>query len=155
MSRQFLMFCIAGLMGLVVDTAVLYATAPWLGWYGARLLSFFCAASTTWAVNRRFTFAAQGPERAVDPSPVSHTLAQYLRYMASMLVGGAVNYALYVATLKGFGLHASTAWMGIELSPWLGFMGVALGSVGGLLFNFVSARYFVFAPDDANPTDRG
>jgi hypothetical protein len=34
-------------------------------------------------------------------------------------------------------------------------MGVALGSVGGLLFNFVSARYFVFAPDDANPTDRG
>jgi len=155
MSRQFLLFCVAGVMGLVVDTGVLYAAAPWLGWYGARLLSFWCAASTTWAFNRRFTFSTsttpkaenQASESALPASSVSHTLAQYLRYLASMLLGGAVNYAIYVATLKGFGMNANTAWMGLALSPWLGVLGVALGSIGGLLFNFASARYFVFAPD--------
>jgi putative flippase GtrA len=153
MSRQFLLFCVAGVLGLVVDTAVLYATAPWLGWYGARLLSFWCAASTTWAFNRRFTFVTPNRESLTAAETTSQELAQYLRYLASMLLGGAVNYAIYVATLKGFGLNANTAWMGIELSPWLGMIGVALGSIGGLLFNFASARYFVFAPDTSELED--
>jgi putative flippase GtrA len=153
MSRQFLLFCVAGVLGLVVDTAVLYAAAPWLGWYGARLLSFWCAASTTWAFNRRFTFVTPLTESQEAAESPSQELAQYLRYLASMLLGGAVNYAIYVATLKGVGLNANTAWMGLELSPWLGMIGVALGSVGGLLFNFVSARYFVFASPAPNNTE--
>ncbi|MDD0840987.1 GtrA family protein [Curvibacter sp. HBC61] len=134
-SRQFLFFCVAGVIGLGVDTAVLYALAPWLGWYGARVVSFLSAATATWWLNRRFAFAS--------PSPLTEPWwRQYLKYLLSMTVGGLVNYAVYVATLQ---------WVPIDGAALLG---VALGSIGGLGFNFVSARYLVFrqrqAPHNAS-----
>jgi putative flippase GtrA len=125
-SRQFLFFCVAGVIGLVVDTAVLYALAPWLGWYAARVVSFLSAATATWYLNRRFAFA-QAADASAEP-----LWRQYTKYLLSMTVGGLVNYAVYVATLH---------WLHFDGAALLG---VALGSVGGLGFNFVSARYLVF-----------
>ena len=44
-------FGIAGVLGFVVDAGALYLLAPFLGWYGARVLSFWAAATATWLFN--------------------------------------------------------------------------------------------------------
>lgn len=124
LGREFLAFGLVGVAGFVVDVGVLYLAAPWLGWYAARVLSFVAAATATWALNRRFTFA----DRRADTS----LGREYLRYLVTMLGGAAVNYAVYVATL-----HALAG-------PWAPALGVALGSGVGLGVNFVSARSLVF-----------
>ena len=134
--RQFLFFCVAGVAGvagLLVDMSVLYATAPLLGWYGARVLSFLTAATATWWLNRRYTFVTPvSLPHARKPTPV---LRQYFHYLLSMLLGGCVNYAAYVATLQ---------WVHL---PGSALLGVALGSCAGLCFNFLTARYLVFRTD--------
>ena len=123
--RRFLRFCIVGAMGFGVDLTVLYARAWALGWYQARVVSFIAAASFTWWLNRRFTFAA-------DTGQGASTGRQYLAYMASMLGGGALNYAAYAATLQWFDVPGKAAW------------GVAFGSCAGLMSNYLSARHLVF-----------
>jgi len=128
-SPRFLRFCVVGVLGLLVDLAVLYATAWALGWYTARVVSFIAAASSTWWLNRRFTFSAEARHGA---SPVR----QYLGYMVSMLGGAVLNYATYAATLH---------WLDV---PGKAALGVAFGSCAGLVSNYLSARHLVFKPHD-------
>ncbi|MBD9667617.1 putative flippase GtrA [Variovorax beijingensis] len=126
-GREFLAFAIVGAAGFVVDVAVLYLAAPLLGWYGARVLSFLAAATATWALNRRYTFAARRSSGAATP-----IVREYLGYLATMLGGAVVNYGAYVLVLH---------WAS---GPWAPAAGVALGSCAGLAVNFLSARYLVF-----------
>ncbi|MDD2711699.1 MAG: GtrA family protein [Simplicispira sp.] len=116
----------AGVVGLVVDIAVLYVLAPVLGWYVARAGSFLVAASATWWLNRRFTFARL-PLHSRQP-----VWLEYVQYLASMLVGGSVNYLVYASVV--YGVH----------SVFAPVLGVALGSIAGLIFNYLAARHFVF-----------
>jgi putative flippase GtrA len=122
-ARRLVLFAVAGVLGLVVDVGVLYLLAPWLGWYAARVLSFLAAATATWAFNRRFTFAVGRPDSL---------WREYVSYVVAMLGGAAVNYAVYVLTL-----HA------VE-GRWAAALGVALGSLGGMAVNYLSARHLVF-----------
>lgn len=124
LGREFLTFGAVGVAGLAVDVAVLYLLAPWLGWYVARALSFVAAATTTWALNRRYTFTTRHAG-----TPLAR---EYLRYLLTMLGGAAVNYGVYVVTLH---------WLA---GPWAPALGVALGSCAGLALNFLSARHLVF-----------
>jgi len=123
-GREFLSFAVVGTVGFVVDLGVLYLLAPSLGWYGGRVLSFLAAATVTWALNRRFTFAERRSGGSMVP--------EYLRYLLTMLGGALVNYGAYVLTLH---------WLGGPLAPALG---VALGSCAGLVVNFLTARFLVF-----------
>lgn len=125
-SRRFLAFCMVGTLGFLVDLGVLYAAAPLVGWYLGRVVSFVAAATATWLLNRRYTFA-DSPANAAEGR-----WGQYLRYLASMLGGAAVNYGVYAATLAFLAVPHAPAW------------GVALGSVAGLAVNFASARLLVF-----------
>jgi len=123
--HRFALFALIGTLGFVVDVAVLYATAPLLGWYAGRVVSFLAAATATWQLNRRWTFA--------DAAPASRQgLRPYLRYLGSMLAGATLNYAVYAATLY--------------LAPFAhaAALGVALGSIAGLALNFLAARFLVF-----------
>lgn len=129
-GRQFISFAVVGTIGLLVDLAVLYLLAPQLGWYGARVVSFVCAATVTWALNRRFTFATRRSGASL--------LREYAHYLLMMLAGALVNYAVYALTL-----HQVEG----RLAPALG---VALGSCAGLLVNFLSARQWVFRVADKN-----
>lgn len=123
---QLFWFGVAGVLGLLVDMGVLWLSTPWLGLYGGRVLSFLCAATSTWAVNRRQTFAPTGRQ--------GKTLAaEYLAYLGTMSVGGTVNYGAYVAFVRHF-----------PDLPGFSMLGVAVGSLVGLGFNFVSARYLIF-----------
>lgn len=135
--RQFLAFSVVGTIGLLVDMAVLSAAAPLLGLYSGRVLSFAAAVTTTWFLNRRFTFAqaAAAHEGSVG--------SQYLRYVVSMLGGAAVNYAVYALTLQFLALPHAPLW------------GVAFGSIAGLGLNFASARVLVFRRRAARTDTKG
>jgi putative flippase GtrA len=124
--RQFFGFAVVGVGGLLVDLGVLYAGLLLfgLGYLTARLLSFLAAASFTWYLNRRITFA--GCDRR---APVR----QFLRFLGVNSFGGAVNYGVYVLVMYGYASE-----------PWRPFLGVALGSLSGLLFNFLGSRRLVF-----------
>lgn len=122
-TRRLALFAVAGVLGFMVDVGVLYLLAPWLGWYAARVLSFVAAATATWVFNRRFTFAV---------GAVASLWREYASYVAAMLGGAAVNYAVYVLTLQA-----------VE-GPWAAALGVALGSLGGMVVNYLSARHLVF-----------
>ena len=125
-TRQFVLFAIIGTAGFVVDSAVLLAAIK-LGHYGpylSRLFSYLAAATFTWAANRRFTFpAAQRSGRA----------AQWARFVATNAVGGAANLGTYAWLIA----HVPT------VAHWP-VLGVAAGSLAGLLINFSLSRSLVF-----------
>ncbi len=126
-GRQFISFALVGVAGLVVDLGVLYLLQPTFGWYVARVLSFMAAVTTTWALNRQFTFADRHSGQSI--------VREYARYLLTMLAGAAVNYAVYVLTLH---------WLGDSLGRLAPGLGVAFGSVAGMALNFLSARFLVF-----------
>ncbi len=138
LHRQLLRFGAVGVAGLLVDLAVLYVLAPLLGWYAGRVLSFVAAASTTWWLNRRFTFAASP---ALSTRPAMSVRHEYARYMVSMLGGALVNYSVYVLTLLWIETH------------WAPALGVALGSLAGMSLNFTAARHFVFGQFARKPRE--
>lgn len=126
LARQFAGFAVVGTAGLFVDLAVLYAglLLVGLGYLSARLLSFLAAATFTWYFNRRLTFA--GADRRAP-------LRQLLRFLAVNSLGGLVNYGVYALVMHGY-----------TGEPWRPLLGVALGSLSGLLFNFLGSRRLVF-----------
>ncbi|WP_373378874.1 GtrA family protein [Cupriavidus nantongensis] len=123
--RQLIGFLIAGAIGFGVDAGVLYASlALGAGYYTGRLLSFLAAAFVTWRINRRFTF----PTRNAEPP-----WREWLRYLSAMSAGGAINLLVYSIAVN----HLAPA-------PWRPLLAVALGTGCGLVFNFLSAKLWVF-----------
>lgn len=125
MAAELLRFGVVGVVGFVVDAAVLTAgialgLGPWVG----RVLSYLAAATTTFALNRAWTFrdAASGP-------PVQ----QWALFLVVNLVGFAFNYGAYAALVTFVPLVAATP-----------VLGVAAGSLAGMVGNFVLSRRFVF-----------
>lgn len=125
MSRQILRFAVAGVIGFLVDAGVLYlALKLGIGPYIGRVISFLCAVFATWQINRRYTF-----RRAVSRS----AWKEWNEYLAAMVLGGACNYGVYVAVVK---LAPASAF-----TPLLG---VAAGSIAGMVVNFTTAKIWVF-----------
>jgi putative flippase GtrA len=125
-SAEFLRFCGVGVIGFVVDSAVLYGSAPYLGWLFARLVSFLVAASVTWYLNRRLTFISEAKDAAGSAMSM-----QYAKYLASMALGGVLNLTVYALTIATWKFYAAP------------ILGVALGSCAGLALNFVIARHIM------------
>jgi putative flippase GtrA len=123
---QFLRFGLVGTAGFVVDAAALTAAMAWLGLgpYGGRVVSYLAAVTFTWAMNRRFTFAGADPRRGT---------AQWGRFVAANGVGALVNYGTYAALVASVPLVATRP-----------VLGVAVGSVAGLVFNFTLSKLWVF-----------
>jgi len=124
-ARQFVVFSIIGVAALLVDTAVLYATLPLFAnkFAAARVLSWLCAVSFTWALNYQCTFRYRARSLPLN----------WLKYVVANLFGGLVNYAV---SLAGFALSAVTRSHLI--------VAVALGSLAGLFFNFIISKALVF-----------
>jgi putative flippase GtrA len=123
--RKFMLFAIAGGAGFVVDTAVLYLLKGALGLYGARAVSFVCAVATTWVINRSFAFKGQSANLPI--------WREFLHYLAAMILGGAVNYAVYAALVATLPLVAEQP-----------VLGVAAGVIAGMFVNFLLADKLVF-----------
>jgi len=124
--RQFLAFGVVGTVGFLVDAGVLTLALAFsdLGYYWGRLLSFLAAATVTWALNRRYTFRAAAKDRR---------FMQWARFVAVNSGGGLVNYATYAALIAASAL----------VRDWP-VLGVAAGSIAGLLVNFTLSKWLVF-----------
>lgn len=119
--NQLLRFCVVGTVGFVIDAAILQVLV--LGAhanpYAARVASFMLAASATWLMNRRYTFAA-----SLEPTRI-----EWLRYVGLMGLGALVNYGVFALCIA--------FWPSARAQPWLG---VAAGSIASLGLNFTTSR---------------
>lgn len=136
LGRQLLAFSVVGTVGFVVDAATLYAAMTVLGagLYLGRVISYLAAATTTWALNRRYTFHGRRS---------SGKLPEWARFLAANAVGGIVNYGTYAALVA--------TQPAVATRP---IIGVAAGSVMGLTLNFVLSRHLVFRGGRRRPTGR-
>lgn len=123
--REFLLFAIAGLCGFVVDTAVLYALTEALGPFYARGVSFVAAVLATWLINRTFAFRERKSALSIK--------REFVSYLVLMLAGGAVNYAVYSGLVISYPLVQKHL-----------IIGVAVGSIAGMLINFLVSRYVLY-----------
>jgi putative flippase GtrA len=122
---EFLRFGVVGTIGFVVDTAVLYAgLALGLGLYGGRAVSYLVAATTTWALNRLWTFRGRGN------GPVHR---QWALFLLVNLLGFAMNYGTYAGLIAFVPMVAAHP-----------VLGVAAGALAGMFGNFVLSRQLVF-----------
>ena len=123
--RRLFLFGLVGAIGFTVDTAVLYLVSESVGLYFGRLLSFMTSVLATWILNRNLTFADRRSDK-----PKYHELTIYFLLMT---LGGLVNYSTYAILI-----HHNTL---VHQQPVLG---VAAGSLAGMLLNLFSARHFLF-----------
>ncbi len=122
-------FAVVGVIGCVVDIAVLYlGLACGLGLYFGRFVSFMAAATSTWIINRSWTFADRKSQKGL--------WQEWLHYMSLMVIGGVFNYASYVVAINYLSI--------VRAYPVLGVM---IGSVVGMFANFISARFVIFKHD--------
>jgi len=125
LAAEFLRFGVVGTAGFVVDTAVLYAAmAAGAGLYGGRVLSYIAAATATWALNRAWTFRTAERGRAGR---------QWMLFLLVNLLGFAVNYTTYALLVSNLAVAAAYP-----------ILGVAAGSLAGMMGNFFLSRRFVF-----------
>ena len=124
-GNQLVRFCVVGAAAFVVDASVVEALTKLAGWnpYLARVVSYLCAATSAWWLNRRYTFGAG--QDAIH--------REWAKYLAVNISGGLVNYIVYAAMVAS--LDGVRAW------PWIG---VAVGSVAGLIVNFAANKWYVF-----------
>ena len=127
LRREILFFAISGLVGFVVDAGIVqFLVREWaVNPYEARLVSFLCAATTTWAFNRKITFKGRGSSGSKR--------RQLIRYLIAMAGGFALNYGAYAACVASFAVVHE--WPAI---------GVAAGSIAGAMVNFLSSKYWIF-----------
>jgi putative flippase GtrA len=122
---SFWRFALVGIGGLFVDMTILYIVMWELGLapVPAKVFSFLGAATFTWWMNRRYTFGSS------DKS----LLFEWAGFLTTNAFGGAVNFAVYTAMVT-------------QLFPyvWMPALATAMGSLSGLLFNYMASRHIVF-----------
>ena len=125
---RFIRFALVGCVGFGVDVVALYLAMHLLrtGPYAGRVISYLCAVTCTWFLNRNLTFVESRSERLA---------AEWLRFTMLNLSGGLVNYGVYALCVRLLGQAA------------LPVVGVALGSLAGLCVNYAASRRFVFNRD--------
>ena len=123
--RQLFAFGLVGIIGFIIDAGTLYFVR-WLGLglIVGRSISYLTAATSTWLLNRRFTFRSRLDRGAMH---------EWSLFMLSQLAGAAFNLGLYSWLV--------TVSAAVAAQP---VIGVAVGSLAGMLVNFFVARRFVF-----------
>lgn len=126
LAVQFGKFGLVGVVGLVVDTAVVYALVFGAGleFFAARIPAYLAAATTTFALNRAFTF------RGAADAPLYR---QWAAFLAANAFGGVVNYGVSI------GLEAT-----LPLAEAHPVLAVAAGSLSGMVLNFAASKHLVF-----------
>ena len=117
-------FAVVGVAGLAVDTAAVYALRNGLGVYTAGIVAYLPAVTTTWWLNRAWTF--RGPHRG-------SRLAQWARFLSANVPGFLFNRSVFEALVAvSPTVHAHPVIANVA------------GAMAGLLVNFTAARTLVF-----------
>ena len=123
---QFVRFGVVGSLGFLIDTALTLGLIRGLEWTPplARVPAFLLASLATYALNRTWTFRSGKSVGFV---------AGWLRYVVSTVGSSMLNYLVYFQIVSLFGN-----------STWQIAVGIALGSLLGLLLNFTVSNKVVF-----------
>jgi putative flippase GtrA len=119
-------FALVGIAGLAVDLSILQLYLALFGDrpYSGRLVSWSCAVTTTWMLNRNFTFADCAKASAVR---------QWAHFVWVNSGGAVVNYIVYALLVSATSLgHAHPA------------IAAAAGALLGMMLNFAGSRALVF-----------
>lgn len=123
--RDALRFGAVGSIGFVVDGGLLFSLV-----FGgidamlARALSFPVAVVTTWWLNRIWTFVGADKSRPYR---------QFNMYFAVQLLGALSNFVAYAIVLRF-----------IDPTPLIALFALAVGSMLGMVVNFIGSRVFIF-----------
>lgn len=125
---RFIKFGLVGTFGFCVDYGVLMLGMRLLRLdpYSAAIISYIAAATVTWIGNRQFTFGDRPKEDAKK---------QWVAFLIANGFGLLINRGTY------FGLVALVPFVHHHL-----ILGVAAGSIAGMVFNFVASSRFIFKP---------
>jgi len=126
---RFLKFSGIGIVAFLIDVIVFQAALSFssASIYAARAFSFVVATSAAWWLNRTFTF-----RDAENTRPE----LQWARFFAANLVGGTVNYAVFVLAI-----------VTVPFAAAYPVLALAAGSVSGVAFNFTAYLRYVFRTD--------
>ncbi len=130
---QALRFGVVGVIGFVVDTATVYGLHYLAGadLYSAGAAAYVVAATTTWALNRAWTFADASREKPAR---------QWALFLAVQLIGFVLNRGTYAALIAF-----------VPIASAHPVIAVAAGSIAGMGVNFLTARLIVFRPASPEP----
>jgi putative flippase GtrA len=129
-ARQFPSFAAIGVVGYIVDAAITYLGAKYLGLSPefARPPGFIVATIVNFFLNRAITFRHSGA-----PFPRA-----FARYWLVASAGLAINYAAYTACV----LLAPRA--GVAVTPAILPLFVAVGAGVAMILTFLGFRFFAF-----------
>lgn len=122
--QQFARFGTVGAAGAVVDVTTVYASMGTFGLYVSGLLAYLMAVTTTWALNRAWTFAGRGS---------GGPLQQWLRFVAANGVGFVLNRGTFFTLV--------TVIPACAQSP---VIAILAGMSAGMFANFNLSRTLVF-----------
>jgi len=132
--RDYIRFGTVGAIGFLVDVVVLYSIDGLIGLFYGRAVSFLAAVLATWLLNRIWTFRHRSSGLKFS--------REFVVYLGLMLIGGAVNYSAYVWLVVSY-----------QLALQYPVIGVAVGSLAGMLINFLASRFILFRHMD--PSSHG
>jgi putative flippase GtrA len=122
---EFARFACVGTGGFVVDTCLVHALRSSVGLYAAAISAYIGASVITWILNRSWTFKARVTARP--------TFQQWLSYLGASSGGFVLNRGAFFAAVTYSGFVAEHP-----------VLGVAIGSIAGLMLNFALSRAVVF-----------
>lgn len=131
--HQIIRFGISGVAGFLVDAGIVTLGTQELriGPILAQVIAFSLAVTTTWLINRHWTFAEHAS---------ANWLHELTRYVAANSIGAAVNNSVYFLLVFTVDIFLQNP-----------VLAVASGSVAGMIFNFISSKFFVFNPRKTTP----
>lgn len=125
---QFLKFCIVGILGSIIDTAILIVLVEFAGLdpRAAAVLTFFVAVSFTYLLNRFWTFNASRTYQA---------FASYTRFVTVCLGGLLIRIVIMHFLIELFNMGIGYRYV----------LASVCGIFAATLFNFLGSTYIVFS----------
>jgi putative flippase GtrA len=121
---EFARFGTVGACGFVADNIVVYGLRGWVGLYWAGALAYIAGATTTWALNRNWTY------RHVERAPMAR---QWGKFLLVNSMGFTLNRGAY---------FLAVTW--IPLAAAYPVLAVFCGTLSGMFLNFHFSRTIVF-----------
>jgi putative flippase GtrA len=126
-QQQFLKFSLVGGVGFVVDAGSYFVLTHYLG--GGLVSSRFVSSlvlgmTTTFLLNNFMTFRGHGS---------GSIFGRYLKFAAANIIGNLLNVGTHAALVESLALFHR-----------IPLLGVVVGTIVGLIFNFTGSKYFAF-----------
>lgn len=130
----FFRFALVGMTIAMIDAGLVYLLKglPGLNVYTARVFSYTAAMATGYVLNRYFTFHHVERGRVL--------IDQLLRFFSVHSVGGLLNFGVFsLVVFLGERADLTRFWDSV-----LPLLGVWIGGIVGMCFNFLFSRKLVF-----------